>query len=212
MIVRMILFDLIKYLKKYIFKYKWRKNNHNNFTKVNDIFPMDMVEVGIGTYGTLNVRSWNKPDVKLIIGSYCSIARDVVFMLSGEHYYKTVSTYPFNAYYYRQAERKTVSKGNIIVGDDVWFGERCIILSGVTIGQGAIIGAGSIVSKDIPPYAIYAGNRILKYRFSDDIIDKLLKLDYSKLTKEDILQYKDNLYVDVDENFFEKDFYKKNCK
>lgn len=88
------------------------------------------------------------------------------------------------------------TKGDIIVDDDVWIGERATIMSGVHIGQGAVIAAGSVVTHDIPPYAVVGGvpAKIIKYRFSKEIIDGLLKVDYSKLTKEMISTHIDELY------------------
>ena len=103
-------------------------------------------------------------------------------------------------------------KGPIIVGDDVWIGLNSIILSGVTIGQGAVIGARSVVAKDVPPYAVYVGNKVVKYRFNDDIIQKLLKFDYSKLTDEDIKENRELLNKEIDESFFETNFYKNHLK
>ncbi|WP_281040324.1 MULTISPECIES: CatB-related O-acetyltransferase [unclassified Mesorhizobium] len=67
------------------------------------------------------------------------------------------------------------TRGPIVVGHDVWIGARAIIMSGVTIGNGAVIGAGSVVTKDVPPYAIVAGSpaRIIRYRFSPDVVDRI---------------------------------------
>lgn len=207
--LKLFLIDLRNYFKLLIFRKKWKKMNSDNYTNPRSIFPVNNVEIGRATYGDLNVRCFNETDHKLIIGSYCSIASNVVFMLSGEHSYTGLSTYPFNAYVKRKNEKKNISKGNITIGDDVWIGEGCIILSGVTIGQGAIIAAGSVVSKDVPPYSIYGDFRILKYRFSKSIIDSLLKFDFSKLTNENIIQYWDQLYEDIDEHFFESELYLK---
>lgn len=179
------------------FRRTWRKiNNHNN-TTVKNVFPLEKVSVGKKTYGELYVKTYGNVDERLIIGSYCSIAGDVKFLLGGEHYYKGLSTFPFRKYICGLKEN-TLTKGPIVMKDDVWIGEGSLILSGVTIGQGAIIAAGSIVAKDIPPYAIYAGGRIIKYRFSDDLIDKLIKLDYEKLEEEKIKNNIELLYTDLE--------------
>lgn len=73
-------------------------------------------------------------------------------------------------------------KGAIIVDDDVWIGESAIIMAGVHIGRGAVIGAGAVVTKDVPPYAVAVGTpaKIVKYRFDHETIDKLLKIDFNK--------------------------------
>ena len=137
---------------------------------------------------------------ELIIGNYCSIGPDVRFIVSSEHPYKGISTYPFKVKMLDyKAEAK--SKGDIIVKDDVWIGLGSIILSGVTIHQGAIVAAGSVVTKDVPPYAIVGGNpaKIIKYRFEPNIIEKLVKFDYSKLTKEKIKTLGEKLYTEISE-------------
>jgi len=79
--------------------------------------------------------------------------------------------------------------GDTVIGDDVWIGYGATILSGVNIGQGAIVGAGTVVAKDVPPYAIYASGRIIKYRFSQEIIEKLIKMDFSKITEDEIKKH-----------------------
>ena len=69
-------------------------------------------------------------------------------------------------------------KVDIVVEDDVWIGQGALVLPGVTIGRGCIIGARSVVTKDVPPYSVYAGTRIVRKRFSDQIIERLMLLDY----------------------------------
>ena len=80
-------------------------------------------------------------------------------------------------------------KGPIIIEDDVWIGESAIIMSGVHIGRGAIIGAGAVVTKNIPPYAVAVGvpATVIKYRFGRDVIDKLVNVDFKKISKEEIV-------------------------
>ena len=186
-------------------------NNRHNATRPVGIFPVECVEVGHGTYGRLDVESYGAENIKLKIGSFCSIARDVRFVLDGEHEYGGVSTFPFLVYIGdKKCEAKT--KGEIIIGDDVWIGERSLILSGVNIGQGAIVAAGSVVYKDVPPYAIYTTGRIIKYRFNQDIVKKLKQFDYSILQNKNVIeQYKQELYLDVNK-FFETELYLNNCK
>lgn len=85
-------------------------------------------------------------------------------------------------------------------------------MSGVTIGQGAVIAAGSIVTKDVPPYAVYAGSRVVKYRFPEEWIQKLILFDYSKLTEKEIRENRQLLYTKIDALFFETEFYKSHIK
>ena len=77
--------------------------------------------------------------------------------------------------------------------DDVWLGHNAIVLSGVTIGQGAVVAAGALVVNDVPPYSIVGGvpAKVIKYRFTEDVIQKLLNVDYSKISEEMLLEHKD---------------------
>lgn len=157
----------------------WRKKNKYNNTKMNSVFPFENVIIGKETYGNLNVKIYNKNAI-LKIGNYCSIADRVQFLLGGEHNYKRISTFPFQSLIYRQKSKKELNR-NIIIDDDVWIGYDTLILAGTHIGQGCVIGAKSIVTGDIPPYSIYVGNKVIKKRFPDEIVEKLLKIDYSKI-------------------------------
>ncbi len=176
----------------------WRRKNAHNFTYLKEYNHSDKIEVGNGTYGEIDAKFAGDGNYKLIIGNYCSIANGVKFIVSMEHQYKCLSSYPFMVYYFG-FENEAKSKGNIIIKDDVWICENALILSGVTVGQGAIIGAGAVVTKDVPPYAIVGGNpaKVIKYRFDDEIKEKLLKLDYSKLTNESIQHAGLKLYTEL---------------
>ena len=191
---------VVKYKKR---KRKWQINNKHNFVKLGqvsgDVLINNKIEIGKMTYGTLNVLSFGNEFEKLRIGCFCSIAEKVNFLLGGEHNYKTISTYPFKVML-GTSKSEAITNGTIIIEDDVWIGYGSIILSGVTIGRGAVIGAGTVVAKDIPPYAIYAGNKITKYRFSNEIISKLLLIDFSNLDNEIIKNNIENLYENVTEN------------
>lgn len=173
------------------------KNKHNRTYVVNN-FKQDNVFVGNGTYGGLKVLDL-AGERKLSVGNYCSIADEVCFILQDDHLIDNLSTYPFKVMCLHNEKNEAVSKGDIILDDDVWIGYRAIILSGVHIGQGAIIAAGAVVTKDVPPYAIVAGvpARIVKYRFSEDIIKDLEKIDFSLMTKDIIEKHIDELYTKV---------------
>jgi len=166
------------------FKKKWRADNGHNETEPINRFFADCVQVGRRTYGGLYVLSFNK-DAKLQIGSYCSIAPEVSFMLSADHSVDHISTYPFKVKVLGE-EMEGITRGDIVVEDDVWIGYRATILSGVHIGRGAIVAAGAVVSRDVPAYSVVAGvpAKVIKYRFSQDIIDELQKLDYNSLSDE----------------------------
>lgn len=190
---------------------EWRQKNSHNNTTIEKVFDIDKVEVGNETYGVINPYFYGNPDCRLKIGSYCSIAEGTKFVYGG-HDYKRPTTFPIDYYILGQNEINTI-KGPITVGDDVWIGMNAIILSGVTIGQGAVIGANSVVAKDVPPYAIYAGGRIIKYRFDEETIEKLLNFDFSTVLKEEIAQNRDLLYKnDGLSVFFASDLYKDHLK
>lgn len=121
---------------------------------------------------------------KVTIGKFVQIAHGVqIITSSANHQMDGFSTYPFCVFGepWRSAyEPCWPNKGNTIIGDDVWIGHQALIMPAVTIGAGAIIGSGSVVTKDVPPYTIVAGNpaKIIKARFSDEIIKALLTLQW----------------------------------
>jgi virginiamycin A acetyltransferase len=200
------LFNQIKnLLSLYLFKYKWRKRNNKNFTTISQIFPIECVIVGENTYGCLNVYTFGNLQCKLIIGRNVSIAPGVIFLLAGNHSYNNISQYPFKEHLLGSKPLNT-TKGSIKIEDDVWIGYGALILSGIKIGQGSIIAAGSIVTKDVPAYAIVGGNpaKVIKFRFSKKIIDKLIKLDFTILSNQFIKSHIDLFYTKLtDDNIDE---------
>lgn len=119
----------------------------------------------------------------LYIGKFCSIACGARFLFnSANHRLASLSTYPFPIFFEEwgldvgHVTDAWDNKGDIVIGNDVWIGYEAIILAGVTIGDGAIIGARSVVTKDIPPYTIVGGvpAKPIRKRFSDDTIAALL--------------------------------------
>ena len=165
---------------------QWRKANHHNQTNPVNIFPLEKVKVGRYTYGDLRVYCYRNPSESLTIGDFCSIASDVIFILGGEHNYQKFTSFPLEEKF-KGIYCESYSKGPIVVEDDVWIGDRCTILSGVTLGQGSIIAAGSIVYKDVPPYSVYANGKVIKKRFEDSICDELRKIEFSKVNRETVL-------------------------
>ena len=137
-------------------------------------------QIGEGTYGKPAVISWGGQGSYLKIGKYCSIAPDVVIMLGGEHRWNWISTYPFNKVFKEAAHLKghPHTKGDVVIGHDVWIGMGAIIFSGVKIGNGAIIGARSVVRKNVPAYGVVAGNpaEFLFSRFPRETIDTIEKI------------------------------------
>ena len=186
--------DRIKYRK---FKIMWKIKNRHNKTSPDRYFPIDSVKVGKETYGGLDVLI-HGVGYKLVIGNYCSIAPRVSFILCSDHAVTHISTFPFKNKILDN-EQEAISKGDIIIGDDVWIGYGATIMSGVHIDQGAVVAAGAVVTKDVPPYAIVGGvpAKVIKYRFEPEMIEELLKVDYSKLTNEDIEKNIDDLYMEL---------------
>lgn len=180
-------------------KKRWRYNNPQNSTVPENVFNIESVSVGKNTYGRLRIISFNDSH-KLSIGNFVSMADDITFLLDSDHYLNHVSTFPMKVQVTKELQMEAISKGDIIVDDDVWIGYGATILSGVHIGQGAVVAAGAVVTKDVPPYAIVGGvpAKVIKYRFSSEIIQQLMKLDYSKLTEDMIRERIDDLYTSLD--------------
>ncbi len=185
--------------------FKLRKILFNFLDSKRSLVNKGKLQIGRFTYGVNHKLIYSyRHDDKLIIGSFCSLANDVIFILSGEHYIHRVSTYPFKEYGQNVPKIEdyvdTKTKGPIVIGNDVWIGCRATILSGVKIGNGAVIGAGSVVVKDIPPFAIVGGvpAEIIAYRFTPDQIASLQKIGWWDWPIESIKSRENDMYDDVD--------------
>lgn len=141
-----------------------------------------MHKAGRGTYFN-NLTVASHPDSKLTIGSFCSIAPDVRVFLGDEHHTEWVSTYPFKG-----AIGHPTTKGDVVIGNDVWIGYGATIMSGVTIGDGAVIAARSHVVKNVKPYEIVGGNpaKHIRFRFDTETIELLARLQWWALPDKDI--------------------------
>jgi len=184
-----------RFVSLYLLKKKWKHFNSHNQTSPENIFPLGIVTVGKHCYGPLEIYSWGEAEEGLIIGSYVSIAYGVKFVLGGNHRMNTFTTYPIKAMFLGE-KVDSLSKGKIIVEDDVWIGTDALILSGAHIGKGAIIGARTVVSGNIPAYAVVVGNpgRIIKYRFNNKLIDELKKIDLQNIPDDFFRKNVDLLY------------------
>ena len=130
---------------------------------------------------------------RLIIGKFCQIAAGVEFVMNGaNHQMNAVSTFPFYTLEGWDMEPPAASdlplKGDTVVGNDVWIGQNAVLLPGVTVGDGAIIGANSVVGSDVPPYTIVAGNpaRAIRKRFDDELIRLMLDFRWWDKSVEEI--------------------------
>lgn len=158
-----------------------------NIKYTKDVLKGENYEIGEYTYGIPTVfAGFLHPEVNLKIGKFCSIAQGVTIYLGGNHRTNLVTVYPFGAFpddWPRAKQLKyedvgPVSRGDVVIGNDVWIGHRASILSGVTIGDGAVIGAESVVASDVEPYSIVAGNpaHLIRKRFNEETIRKLIQI------------------------------------
>ena len=144
------------------------------------------VEADRFTYGQGNIKIvTNFPGKKVKLGKYCSVAADVQAFLGGNHRVDWITTFPFG---HISTSEINVSKvdghpgtnGDIIIGNDVWLGTGCVLMSGITIGDGAVVAAHSHVVKDVAPYTLVGGNpaKPIKLRFEQRVVDALMELKW----------------------------------
>lgn len=157
------------------------KNYHYWFRRMLHRGAGGRIAIGKYSYGAPVVRWWGEP-ADLSIGKYCSIADDVEIFLGGNHRTDWVSTYPFPVFSRTWPEAKDIAghpstRGDVRIGHDVWLGSGCAILSGVSIGHGAVVGCRAVVTRDVPDYAIVAGNpaTVVRMRFQPDQVRRLLE-------------------------------------
>lgn len=150
--------------------------------------------IGKHSYGLdlVRLRAFDRP-YSLRVGRFCSFADNINLFLAGNHMTDWISTASFNEKFFPSitnlvTQKKTYiekhsSKGDVIIGHDVWIGSFATIMSGVRIGNGAVIATNAHVVKDVPPYAIVGGNpaRVIRFRFSEEVIDLLLQLKWWEL-------------------------------
>jgi acetyltransferase-like isoleucine patch superfamily enzyme len=152
-----------------------------------------MLIIGDYTYGADKVRIFGPEKGDVRFGKFCSVASDVTIFLCADHRVDWITTYPFghvnqSVFTKHKALEHPTSKGDVIIGNDVWIGAGATIMSGVTIGDGAVVAANSHVVKNVDPYSIVGGNpaKHLKYRFDPDTIKRLLEVKWWDLSKEQI--------------------------
>ena len=142
--------------------------------------------------------NWPEFGDKLVIGKFCALASGVTFIMgSANHRMSSISTYPFNVFGGAWAENtpshlsQLPFKGDIVIGNDVWIGRNSVIMPGVHIGDGAIIAAYSVVTKNVAPYTIVGGNpaTVLKKRFDEELITLLLELQWWNFSPEELVDF-----------------------
>lgn len=158
------------------------------FVKASNIYVGDYIYFDDSNNGPEKFEEYNVlynydfSKVKLIIGKFCAIAAETRFIMTGDHKLDAISTYPFPIF--KQGWESAFNvydlpvKGDIVIGHDVWLGYDCLVKNGVSIGNGAIVAARTVVIKDVPAYSIVAGNpaKVVKMRFDDQTIDRLQKI------------------------------------
>jgi len=165
------------------------------------------INVGSFTYGNPRFELWNDSE-RADIGKFCSIADAVTIFGGGEHRIDWVTTYPLRIALGDELAARDghpATKGPTKIGNDVWLGYGAVILSGVQIGDGAVVGAGAVVTKDVLPYSVVAGNpaRKIKQRFTDRQIKCLIEIKWWEWDLEDINKSVDFLCSDNIEQFIE---------
>lgn len=166
---------ILRFIELGNLKAKWKIKNANNNTYPVKYFPIDLVKIDNYTYGPIDIYTYYAEGEGLIIGKYCSIAKDVKFVLGGNHRTDCAMTYPVRNIFGDVKENESITQGEIVIEDDVWIGIGAIILSGVHLGQGCVVAAASVVTKSFPQYSIIGGNpaKILKMRFDQTILENL---------------------------------------
>lgn len=147
----------------------------------------NVTSVGKYTYGHdgIKVHRWGD-DASLRIGAFCSIAKDVCVILGGNHRTDWITTFPFGHIHngvfgkHEGAGGHPTTRGDVVLGNDVWVGMGATIMSGVTVGDGAVIAARAHVVRDVPPYAIVGGNpsRVIRHRFEPEDVSRLRELKW----------------------------------
>lgn len=176
---------------------EYRMNFHGSMVGGFDYQDYLVVSMGPRSY-MIGAELKMEPPCAMLIGNYCSIADDVLFMANNDHDYAVTSTYPLYLLdrsmpsKYREDDSNRKGKRQIIIGNDVWIGTRAVICSGVRIGNGAVVAAGAVVTKDVPPYAIVGGNpaKVIKYRFDKDTIDFLQGTKWWYWPEPEIIKHK----------------------
>jgi acetyltransferase-like isoleucine patch superfamily enzyme len=136
---------------------------------------------GEGSAGVPRIKDYDYDDSQLIVGNYCSLAGGAVILLGGYHALDAVTTYPHRILMGLEGAGEDgfpTIRGDTRIGSDVWIGTESLILSGVRIGDGAVVAAGAVVGRDVPPFAVVAGNpsRLVRYRFEEEQREALLRI------------------------------------
>lgn len=174
---------LISIVRKLLFRLF---NIETPFMRLERLIKDGRVVIGDYTYGWQSMVVdvyYGCEDVKVYVGKFSSIGPSLRIITSGIHPTNWVSTFPFRSRFDlpgKFEDGMPSTRGDIVIGNDVWIGTEVLILSGVTVGNGAVIASRSVVTKDVPPYSIVAGNKasVIRYRFSEEEIARLQEIKW----------------------------------
>lgn len=167
-------------------------DRQEQFVEIHDLVDAGLLVIGRHTYGVPKVWMYRGSESKIVIGAFCSISPGAQIVAGGIHPAQWVSTFPFRARWRLPGsltDGMPATKGNIEIGSDVWIGTDAMIVSGVTIGHGAIISSRAVVTQAVRSYAIVAGvpAREIGMRFADKQVEDLLRIKWWEWDEEDIL-------------------------
>jgi acetyltransferase-like isoleucine patch superfamily enzyme len=165
--------------------------------------------IGKLSYGYPRIIDSGGSKGRVIIGNYCSIADGVKILTGGNHHPEWITTFPIRIICdlpdkFRDGQPYT--KGDVVIGSDVWIGQNALILSGVQIGHGAVVAAGSVCTHNIPDYAIVGGNpaRVIRMRFTEAQIKSLLRISWWNWDRSEIIKNVNVLCSDNIDAFIQK--------
>jgi acetyltransferase-like isoleucine patch superfamily enzyme len=164
-----------------------------NYAQQRRLMKAGRMTVGPHSYGIPIIKTYTHDTTRLIVGSYSALSETSIVMLGGEHAVDRITTYPLRLRLKLPGAGEDgipVKTGDTVIGSDVWLTQRTFVRSGVTIGDGAIIGAGAVLIKDVPPYAIVGGNpgRVIRYRFTPEQVEALLEIRWWDWPDELVIQ------------------------
>lgn len=164
---------------------------------------MPGVTVGRHTNVPASVVLFPAVEAPVVVGSFVSIGPDAKIFALSEHR-QCVTTYHMNDVFFRNRDDFPIeksAKGTTVIGNDVWIGYAATVLSGVKVSDGAIIGAGAVVTKDVPPYAIVGGNpaKVIRYRHPPAIVEAMLSIGWWDWSDEKIFAEQDSFMGSVED-------------
>ena len=164
----------------------------------------DCLTIGKHTYGLERKNLIGlSPQTPLKIGMYCSFAQNIKIFLNSDHPINLVSTFPLKTRLKQKVpwpNLDVISKGGVNIGNDVWVGENALIMSGISISDGSVIAAGSVVTKNVGPYELVGGNpaKKIKTRFNKSQIKSLLRIKWWDWPEKKIIENLDDFYNNIE--------------